>query len=330
MPTDWDHFRKIAEEPDVDFLDLPAWVRGYSSEMVRHASRPDGRLARDARLIGVLLRVKDDEREMLESAVRKLLEIGFLVEREGCLWIRNFKLSQQSKAAKKQAKYREKQAEDPLPRVTESDRVLPPVTSRDQALPNVTVRREEKREEEIPPNPPNTEPASPRKLKTLPGPDAPVAERAKRFDRDPASRTFLGDPREWVEFRLILAEYGKRFGSTPKLSEYARDKRVRSVVAALIDYTPDQIRLAIREASRSDFKEDRFRQLDCVLHDGAKIDSWLESAPQSLREAAARNALAENQKRVRDPVAAEQTASENVPMPAELIGLAARIGTGGA
>lgn len=148
MPTDWDHFRKIAEEPDVDFLDLPAWVRGYSSEMVRHASRPDGRLARDARLIGVLLRVKDDEREMLETAVRKLLEIGFLVEREGCLWIRNFKLSQQSKAAKKQAKYREKQVEDPLPRVTESDRALPPVTSRDQALPNVSVREEEKEKKE--------------------------------------------------------------------------------------------------------------------------------------------------------------------------------------
>lgn len=322
MPTDWTYFRKIAERPSSKFMRLKGWVRGYASEMVRFAGRPNGLLCDSSDVLDVarVIFVGDDEHEMLTSAIAQLLEVGFLEERENGLFIANFREAQESRDAKRK---RQRVAESPERRGKSG-------TARNGAEETDALKtRLDQTRLEDPPLPPTPEPESPPRPKTLPGSDAPVAQRAKRFERDPGGRIYLGDPREWPEFKLILAEYGKRFGSTPKLSDYARDKRVRAVVAALIDYTPDQIRLAIREASRSDFKEDRFRQLDCVLHDGAKIDSWLESAPQSLREAAARNALAGERKRVRDPVAAEQTLSDTIPMPEHLRNLTAAIGTGG-
>lgn len=322
MPTDFDHFRKIAEEPDVEFLDLPAWVRGYSSEMVRHASRPDGRLAKNARLVGVLLRAKPEEMSMLEDAVAQLLAIQFLIERDGQLLIRNFARGQQSLAAKRQAKYRGKTANPaPSPR----DAALSDVMPSDAALRDVTpvttprnslkTRLEETRSD--PPLPPAPSPTP----KAPPVTDAdPVAVRAKNYERDATGRAFLGDPREWAEFKLVVGEYAKRFNSQPNLREYHRDNRTKAIVAALADYTPDQLRLAIQEASRSKFSEDRFRQLDCVLHDSAKIDSWLDTAPPRAREAAAAGRLREFRRRAERPAEAEQTASsDRVPMPAEMV-----------
>lgn len=101
--TDWRKFRKIAERPSAKFLRLPCWVRGYSSEMIRVAEKPGGRLCEttDIEDLAVVLRAQPDELDMLRKAVELLLERGTLEVRDGALYLPNFDEAQESSDAKR-------------------------------------------------------------------------------------------------------------------------------------------------------------------------------------------------------------------------------------
>ena len=101
--TDWRKFRKIAERPSAKFLRLPCWVRGYSSEMIRAAEKPGGRLCEttDIEDLAVVLRAQPDEIEMLGKAVAMLLERGTLKVVDGALYLPNFDAAQESSDAKR-------------------------------------------------------------------------------------------------------------------------------------------------------------------------------------------------------------------------------------
>lgn len=71
-------FRRIQTSPEIEFLALPAWVRGYSCELIRCASRPDGDLPRSLTGIARLLNAKPEEAPMLGDAIQTLLSVGFL------------------------------------------------------------------------------------------------------------------------------------------------------------------------------------------------------------------------------------------------------------
>lgn len=108
LPTDWRHFRKLAERPSSRFRRLPLWVRGMADEMVRYATRPDGLVSDspDKQDIADLLYAHPDEVDQVGEAVAALLGIGFLEVREGGLYIANFSEAQQSVDARRKRESR--------------------------------------------------------------------------------------------------------------------------------------------------------------------------------------------------------------------------------
>jgi hypothetical protein len=109
MPTEWRApFRKLQERCSTSFLRLPAWVRGYSDEMIRFAERPYGRVCDTANPADVAFRIRahESESEQVAEAVRLLTAQGFLSTEQDGLYITNFAKAQENYEATRKREWR--------------------------------------------------------------------------------------------------------------------------------------------------------------------------------------------------------------------------------
>ena len=155
MPTDWSHFRKIAERPSVKFLKLPLVARSICHEMTRIAEKPSGRVCDscDPDDLAFALRAHDDEYELVHETLKALLANGTLEAREDGLYMPNFAAAQESDSAKRAREWRDTKRAKGSPNVRErnerNERNEPQsAPSQDQTRPDQT------RPERDPPNPP--------------------------------------------------------------------------------------------------------------------------------------------------------------------------------
>jgi len=282
-----------------------------ADEMVRYAERPDGLLAdsNDAQEVADLLFAHDDEVAQVAIAIRLLVEIGFLEEREGCLYVSNFREAQASLDARRKREKRndsQKQGESPAVsgrvRNVRTKRTSPecPAVS---AVSGHSQRLDQTRPDldPLPPTPsvpdPSTQPAdgggsateaiTARKLATLPGSDKPIDQRARHYLRDPGSRSFMGDPVSWPEIVKLLDVYRAKF---PKLvcrpKSYQADNRVRCLVDRLSEgNSVDDLAKCIIAASvdaRRGTLEEKHQRLDAILANPGQVDRWLGAAQEAL------------------------------------------------
>lgn len=112
MPTDWDgNFKKLFERCSSSWLRLPAWVRGYGDELLRCADRRTGRVCdtTEAGDVALVIHAHPDEHEQLGKAIERLVGQGFLVVREGALFVDNIKPATESYEAVRKRNQRERQ-----------------------------------------------------------------------------------------------------------------------------------------------------------------------------------------------------------------------------
>lgn len=314
--TDWKYFRKIAERPSTRFLRLPAWVRGYASEMVRHASRPDGRLTTtdNPEDIGLVLYAHPEELPQVVEAVAKLVEHGFLEATPRGFFVANFKEAQESGDARRIREARSAKRSgcsnssnssnivnktEPSQRLDQiRSRSNPPIPPHAIDEP-VSARHQPDPSPPLDPSPP-PEPDSPPKpiggggehaIEVPPSKPDPESAclRAKRYIRDPGARTYLGEPMDWPEVQVVFAEFAKSFPdavATPRA--FRVDTRVQRIVERLAEGTrPNALRLAVRMAgasARNGELEEKFQRLDAILATPGQVDRWLSQAPAKIRE----------------------------------------------
>lgn len=103
------YIRRTAEWDDMSVM-----ARGIGNELLKYAKN-DGSLCRTkgrdpAMAVALVLRPKPDELEAVTSAAAELLDDGYLVVKDGLVWVKNYEDAQERRtyAAVKQQRYRER------------------------------------------------------------------------------------------------------------------------------------------------------------------------------------------------------------------------------
>lgn len=153
LVTQWEQLDK---HPKASWLRLPAWVRGYGDEILRHCNT-DGLVidTDDPADIALVIRAHPDEVTRLGEAVEKLVSQGFLSRTEAGLFVTNYKTMRQRRLATERKK-KQRNQDDPDEAVTDSHTPSRSVTLRHggHAQDVSSHRGEERRGEDSPPNPP--------------------------------------------------------------------------------------------------------------------------------------------------------------------------------
>jgi hypothetical protein len=146
------YIRRTAEWDDMSVM-----ARGIGNELLKYAKN-DGSLCRTkgrdpALAVALVLRPKPDELEAVTSAAAELLDDGYLVVKDGLVWVKNYEHAQERRTynAVKQQRYRErKEAEtQDIDSNNEGNTALPVL------LGSETRRDETRRDSKQPPQSPS-------------------------------------------------------------------------------------------------------------------------------------------------------------------------------
>jgi hypothetical protein len=249
---------KLYTRRTAEWDDMSVMARGIGNELLKYAKN-DGSLCRTkgrdpAMAVALVLRPKPDELEAVTSAAAELLDDGYLVVKNGSVWVKNYEDAQERRtyAAVKQQRYRERkeaetqESDGNKTGNTVTEDPLPP-------LPGSETRRDETRRDS---NQPTQSPSAPLELvssdRFVPDLDAAYDEYPRKEGKTRAMKKLKRDittPAKYERFIAAVRNYARHVAGRPA----DKVKQFDSFVTCWEDYADGLpfVASAVPQSSRS-------------------------------------------------------------------------------